>query len=303
MNETTEFLQRVSADPEAYARQSGLAEILERFDGKEVVLVVVNHGALQLALNEIASLLEAGVREILVTALDERSARTLQPLGVTVFTDPALMFGDDFAAFGTSLFNQITSVKFVPLTAALSLGVSVLFCDADVVFTRTPFAYFRDSPGDIIIQYGQGEILNFNDFLGGAPPEGKAGGALRYVCSGLFYARPTTTTVEVFRHALALLAEHYGDEYYDQDALNEALESASGHIDVRLADPRLFPNGGLIIRKSEARRACMESPIAVHANYLVGNRPKQRLFKQLHQWRSRPDRSISGALRTIRGET
>lgn len=289
-----QFLELVAEDPLQYARQSGFAEIASRAScNGELVIVVVNRGAIRLALNLYASLLKCGVSNILCVALDESSKIALASLGLPVFSDPINMnCEENFAAFGSSSFNKITSLKFVPVISALSLGLSVLFADADVVAMRNPFEYFRRHSSDLTIQYGQGEILNTPDFLKGASPIGKAGDALEYACSGLFYVRPSVGSLSLFRKAIRLLADKYDEQYFDQDALNEAMQQPEEGVIVEVADPLLFPNGGLIIRPSAVRRLSRKNAVMVHANYVVGERQKIRLFKRLRQWYSQPERVV-----------
>ena len=159
----------------------------------------------------------------------------------------------------------------------------MLFCDVDIAFIRNPYLDFPED-GDILVQYGQGEINNSVAYQAGHErPQGNVGDEFQYMCSGFFLARSSENSFLFFEAALLLLEEKFEDKYYDQDAFNEVYTQGS-RAKIIVLDPLRFPNGGIFRRSSSYQKTVKKSLRIIHANYAVGLEDKKQLLFEAGGW-------------------
>lgn len=213
--------------------------------------------------NFLASARHLGVADLItVFALDEDAVECVELEGIEVRTD--LVRADEFHSevdFQKSGFGKITAQKVKAIEIMLREGFFVFYMDTDIVLIQNPIEDYFKLPPRLV--YMQSDRADFK-----VTPE--------YFCSGVIYAAPSSKTADVMKAAYPLILEKSDESsMHDQEVLNELL------TDVGTLSPEGYPNGH---RYFEERSKCLEVPILIHNNYIVGVSAKIDRFKKNGLW-------------------
>lgn len=231
-----------------------------------VIATCVNHGfaASGLVENWALSLARLGLeKHVLIVALDDHAAELTKNMpGTTLRWNAANLPApsSDSLLFRREGWKSVVFSKVSCVSMLLGAGYPVLFSDADVVFLRDPLPWFPDEHlADFAFQSDtSSEVDSKSPTL---------------LCSGLYFALPTPAAIETLNYGEDDLNAHGGE----QDFLRRRL--ASDHsARCTMLPLELFPNGAYWQERSPS------DPVAVHANWVVGDANKIALLRRTGLW-------------------
>ena len=212
--------------------------------GGQLVVTFASNTYMLTLFNWLHSATAAGVANYVVVALDNKTHRSLQLLGVPSFysaaataatreefgvplpggkeprpVDPAATFGDGLPRGSKLAF--LWGYRILVLHALLRAGLTVLHTDIDVVLLRDPLPVLAAVPGDVVVQ-------------GGSMPRATQSRLGRALCMGFMLLRPTAATLLWFRMGRAFFGEYQDD----QVAFNRALSDCTRVRWTTEGDPR-----------------------------------------------------------------
>eukprot|EP00937_MAST-01D_sp_MAST-1D-sp2_P001591 g1591.t1 len=159
-------------------------------------------------------------------------------------------------------------------------GTWYLFCDIDLVFVQSPFAYLQRVPKKTNFLFQQSPKYcpqNRVDEVVQIPNDKKVlktGSEL--VCTGLFYVHAKPETVALLHKGISLLSTSFDGA--DQGAINMALASSGTDIQMLLCHE--FPNGNNFFSEEREGR----TPVAVHFNYFYKSEKKAMCMRETGMW-------------------
>ena len=116
-----------------------------RAQNNVVIVIPVNMGYIQFALNLICSLRRLKISNYVLLAMDKGVLSELRKRKLPVYVDPDLPFVTAKSAeWAEANFHKLVCTKLVPVTNLLKSGINVLLTDADIVWRRDPFPFVRD---------------------------------------------------------------------------------------------------------------------------------------------------------------
>ena len=276
-------METLMAYAERYDPDKDLLRMAESIadNRRNVVLLVVNFGASLLARNLLKSLFMIRLSNILVVALDDETECCLSKM-VPVFRTRSYSAPTRYSEFGKTQFNEITAQKFLPLRELLEGGFSVLLADADIAFFNNPFPFLPQGQ-DVAVQFGQGVVVNTEEYLNGGVPVGDRGDCYTNMCTGIVYARPTSNAIRFFSEVIDLQDKMYG-LWNDQDAFNTVYRRNPGLCSLDILDPVRFPNGGVYRTNTDLSEQIRAKMCCLHANFVTGVTDKVLMLMQAGAW-------------------
>eukprot|EP01062_Namystynia_karyoxenos_P043343 TRINITY_DN31761_c0_g1_i1.p1 TRINITY_DN31761_c0_g1~~TRINITY_DN31761_c0_g1_i1.p1 ORF type:complete len:941 (+),score=259.99 TRINITY_DN31761_c0_g1_i1:69-2825(+) len=238
---------------------------------RDVMVAVSNKNILPMLGLFIDGAIRAGVRGLIVTALDEETRAFARKQG-------AHSYLRKLTALGGGTDNHATSgLKFGILQELLRAGANVLLTDVDVVFVQNPFPLlYRDSDAEGMTdgwddETAYGWVADVADPSAGSPPVRRF---LRWSArnSGLFYARSTVPALRLMDSMRRRMARErvWDQSAYNQELLRPAYGDAAGdRCRVRVMSYVCFANSKVMFRgvRGNAGRWRRHRPAAVHVNY------------------------------------
>jgi len=236
------------------------------------VMAAVSNGNILQMLGQFVDVVKrANVPNFLVVALDQRTADFLRRRGTPHYLRQLR------SRTGSTDNHATSGLKFQILHELLSVGVSVLLSDVDIVVTSNPFlALYRDTDVE-----GMSDGWDDNTAYGHVHPLALPGGAdelvsLRLVArnSGLFYLAATRQCLRLAK----ILADRMATEaVWDQSAYNmEIFRPAYGHrlaagVSMRVMNYLCFLNTKLLFKYMRYDKQLIDPkqhlPVSCHVNY------------------------------------
>jgi len=221
-----------------------LCEVVKKVAVDRAVMAAVSNGNILHMLGQFVDIVkQVGVPNFLVVALDDRTKTFLDKKGCANYRRTLVARGGGTDNHATS------SLKFSILHEMLSVGVSVLLSDVDIVITQNPFlALYRDTDVEGMTD-GWDDATAYGHALSTAVPGSSTGPlrSFRLVArnSGLFYVAATLNS----RRLMRILAERVAAEnVWDQSAYNQEIfrlahgSSVSPGVSVRTMNYMCFLN-------------------------------------------------------------
>eukprot|EP01065_Artemidia_motanka_P032483 TRINITY_DN39499_c0_g1_i1.p1 TRINITY_DN39499_c0_g1~~TRINITY_DN39499_c0_g1_i1.p1 ORF type:complete len:591 (+),score=140.72 TRINITY_DN39499_c0_g1_i1:53-1825(+) len=248
--------------------------------------------------NWATSLSDAGVRGVVVAALDDAILESLHQWGIAGFRANTSLIPEDFAhAPNAPRLHLVPRVKIECILKCLRLGVEVLFSDADVVWFRNPFPYLSAFPrADMFVSTDDPQW-----------PADRSGldkrRGTRSACTGLMHFRLSALPfVERWRRWPRQV--HTGVLYDQPSFMQQCAEGAppegfqalpggpgyfpawQGRVLVGTLPPWLFMNGHTyFIQQLHQHPAFDVKPFAVHASFVsFGSSGKRHRFRAAQLW-------------------
>ena len=206
----------------------------ESLNYKSVVITIVDKQYHDIMENFYMFIKRLKLTNVLAVCLDKTTHQRLQNIGVTSIYDPSVEnTTKSYTTFLSDEFKLKSAMKIKYLVRALKLGFGVVMTDADVIFLKNPFDYFRCYDCD----------LEMSDNL---PPHRNASleSESDTMCIGFFYARPTSKTIWFVSQVQESL--RLDPLLWDQVEFNRLARKAvdDGQLVVNILDYELFPSGG-----------------------------------------------------------
>ena len=149
----------------------------------------------------------------------------------------------DFVVQGSKEFSLVASFKFTVVRYLLTLNVTVLYSDSDIILFQNPFHYLHSINTDSIIFQQDGSI-----------------------CTGFFFIKPTPLSIDLLDHSLQVINM---TKKGDQRGMIEAYK-ASNLTPVLLSNSS-FLNGNVFFHSHQySWDEISPSLIMMHNNYIRG---------------------------------
>jgi len=247
--------------------------------GKSVVSMTVNPGAVHMLANFLCSAKANGIdiRNVIVFVTHQEIVPVVEAMGVHAFWHESLGSypkEEDKAAFDRT-FAQMMLMKSLAAYLPLRLGYDVLFQDADLVWMRDPWEYFRRDLNVDAYFMDDG-----NRFVSGFGPFWANTGFYywRYNPPNLVMAKNIFKNVET----LAITRSH-------QIVVNQELVEASSKmgVNVEITPLHLFPSGQQYSRNTTFMKAIRDrkaDPFVFHMNWTKNSTDKVKHFRELNHW-------------------
>lgn len=257
---------------------SALQQVLKRTAINNEILVAVSNSALitedgkyGMLATWIESVQRAGVKNFMVIALDEQTAKACQAVNVAYWKVEFKSLADN-----NKDNHGISSQKFHLLREFLTLGYSVFLSDVDVAWLQNPFNFIKRDSDVEGLSDGYDDRTAYG-YIDGIDDPGM--GWARYaqtvrifvLNSGLFYMMPSQRTVNLMDKITDHLQSH---KDWDQTVFNEKIwypshhEYRSAQVSVRVLDHLLYMNSKTLFKfQRHDPNGKNRLPIVVHVNY------------------------------------
>ncbi|GAQ85035.1 hypothetical protein KFL_002180100 [Klebsormidium nitens] len=194
-------------------------------------------------------------------------------------------FSDDFAAFGSQSFNDLTVLRAYHMRDLLGMGFSVIYSDIDTVWLRDPHQILTSAYDVSVTDDGS----STEGDMEGSRQLGKDTVGLN-VCTCFMHVKPTQvgiTFVDTWIEAIHNQTENGRVHGNDQVSLNKVTNSpeilAGRGVAVQLLPRVRFPSGAYGM-KEEWFSKNKGKMFWVHANYLAGSEEKRKGLERLDMW-------------------
>ena len=254
--------------------------ILKATANKEglIFLSSVDSAYLSLAINLYkTSFLKLNIVNYLFVCSDEKAYKALEEKQINSFKYIEDADSDKPVIYGTKEFRRKTHLKTKMILDAVTIGLTIIVVDVDIVFFKDPLPYLNCLDCDIQIQ---SDVSEGN--------------------SGFYMARPTTPAISLHQQAWdKALTE--GEIFSNQKLLDRTMEAMQrmGKIKTKTLDKNLFPSG-FVYFEEKKRMFYTDNPpsqeVILHNNWIVSMEAKIYRFKELLLWQvdsgyySNPDR-------------
>ena len=159
--------------------------------------------------------------------------------------------------YGDHDFNVLVKLKLVLFHKILSLGVSCLFFDSDIILFKDPFSGFpQPEDYDFVAQRDE------------------------HICTGFMYFRPTPNSFTLLKTSLAAMA---GREMNDQDAIQEiVMQNRISGLKWHYLDDATYSKGSIYFNAHQFPWVpTSPSQIMAHNNYVIGHVNKMYRLREL----------------------
>lgn len=130
-------------------------------DGSEIILFMTNYGQADMCINAVLTLLETGLSNYVIMAIDQQAYDRIKTYDLNVFL---LEFDipeiHEVSGYGQTVFGHTMYQKFPFILQVISLGYNVLWSDGDVLFYQNPYPYFSDA--SFQPQYGDPQRIDWD---------------------------------------------------------------------------------------------------------------------------------------------
>ena len=265
-----------------------ICDVVREVAVERAVMAAVSNSNILAMLGQFVDVVKrAKIPNFLVVALDEATARFLKGRNTAHYLRKLR------SASGSTDNHATSGLKFQILHELLSVGVSVLLSDVDIVVTSNPFlALYRDTDVEGMSDgWDDGSAYGHVHRL---PLPGEAGGelaSLRLVArnSGLFYLAATRQCLRLTK----ILAERMAHEQvWDQSAYNmEIFRPAYGNklaagVSMRVMNYLCFLNTKLLFKymrhDAQLGDAARHLPVTCHVNYHPEKEARMRSISQFY---------------------
>jgi hypothetical protein len=249
-----------------------------------LTLLSLSQGHLDLVFNWHCSAKSAGIdtSNTVVFVTDEGTKKQLEAAGLTAFYHPA--FGDLPAesanAYGDSTFVSMMWLKVTSVWACSHFKYDVLFQDADLVWYKDPFEYFKNAPADIdtFWQDDGARSIRYAPF---------------FANSGFYYLRSNDRTRN-FMHELLLQWDQIMSLRSHQHALDQLLiqHRVQYGMTVKVLEKEEFPQGQIFHHRKETMIDFVEGrkhPHVFHMCWTASEVNKLKYMKQVGMWYLKPE--------------
>ena len=292
-----------------------------------VIIVPVNKGMLIFAENMICSLkkINFSPKEVVFWTLDEEVGRPLRSWGLNTFHDPSLFGVSEYVGFDytSPQFGRMMTERPKFFINVLSVGLDLLFLDADIIFYDDPFTIV-DQSVDLTIGSDSRDFFgpDKNPFQ---DPRGK-GDFMPPVCAGTFWMKSNEKTITLFQIMILVFKDDPSVAYLrdkgfsdDQRGLDVLLNdgranlveplpegitmdmlddkhSDKAELKVRILDQARVASGHLFLNEHdeyEEHLATLErkggKKLAIHLNWNTVFKPKIEGAKEMNIWQLTDD--------------
>ena len=148
-----------------------------------------------------------------------------------------------FLTQGSKEFSAVSSFKFTVVRYLMSLNVTVLYSDSDIILLHNPFPYLHSMNTDSIVFQKDGTI-----------------------CTGFFYMKPTLLSINLLDYSLQVINRTKSG---DQKGMIQAYRAFN--LTPVLLPPSLFSSGEVFFASHQySWDEVSPSLIMMHNNYILG---------------------------------
>ena len=148
-----------------------------------------------------------------------------------------------FLTQGSKEFSTVSSFKFTVVRYLMSLNVTVLYSDSDIILFHNPFPYLHSMNTDSIVFQKD-----------------------KTICTGFFYVKPTLLSINLLDYSLQVINKTKSG---DQKGMIEAYKAF--HLKPILLPPSLFSSGEVFFASHQySWDKVSPSLIMMHNNYIRG---------------------------------
>ena len=172
----------------------------------------------------------------------------------------------DFINQGTKEFSLVASFKFTVVRYLLTLNVTILYSDSDIILFQNPYPYLHSIKTDSTIFQQDNTI-----------------------CTGFFFIKPTPLSISLLDHFLRRTDQIKND---DQEGMIQAYKAFN--LTPVLLPNTLFMNGAIFFRHHQySWDEVSPSIIMMHNNYIRGHECKRLRMLEMGLVRKREKDSES----------
>ena len=258
---------------------------------KTLMLIPVNFGYLDFALNLLCSIRRLKIHNYIFLALDEKVFDAMLAMNLPVYMDkemPPVL--SETKGWGQREFRALLCHKLIAVINCLKKEINVILVDADIVFKQDPRMYLRWDM-DLTFSIGSCEFTLPDNADPGVLENAK-------VNTGFFLARANPRIIRAFTRAHEIcyvtLAARYSDMMDDQDAVNEVIwkqhkdpafvNNSDEFINYGFLNGCIFANGCVYFKHLCRNQTGYNNEVLVHANFLVGREEKIHNLNKTGNW-------------------
>lgn len=251
-----------------------------------VFISVFNKGALEIATNHLESLRRNNISNYMAYVTDRESYDQLASLGYNVEkyesnkglknkgNDVDIGGIENYDGFGTETFNNFTYLRYNVINRLLNEGKTVWYMDVDTVVLGDINKYYNDN-----IEKEKYDILFQDD--------------INMLCSGCMLYFNNPRNIFLTDYLFNQPVKDGTDQLNDQLNINRVLRHQFP-LKITTINKNVFPNGLLYFnelsdnpffrKNQEDFRKSTETPLFVHANYMIGMDAKIQALKDKNLW-------------------
>lgn len=261
--------------------------VQKRVKDNVIVMTFGNYAFMDFILTWVKHLMELGVDNFLVGAMDTKLLEALYWKGVPVFDMGSHMSTAD-VGWGTPTFHKMGREKVILIEAVLPFGFELLMCDTDMVWLKNPLPY--------LAQFPEADVLTSTDQVVPTVSDDRldiwqqVGAALNI---GIFHWRPTESAIKLAKEWKDMLLAD--DKIWDQNGFNDLVRrqfgpsvdddsglvySYDGKLKLGLLPASIFCSGHTYFVQAMYQQFRLE-PYAVHTTYqFAGTEGKRHRLRE-----------------------